>query len=179
MSARHWTLATEESVRKHFEFWRRKENGFNPVALNVGSEHHQPWAKKARAHRVEDVMVAHIAELNKQGARPGWIMGELRDGLVHPEKRAVRSQTSPTRGRLLQRFCRACRTLLSAGQFSHNGKPSGRTICKACDNTKRVERRKRARQLAKQTSLSGEQNKGGRIDDGGHQLPAFFVSEAL
>lgn len=144
MSALHWMLSTEKSVDGHGRCWRLRECSKNPVALEVKetSDHHRPWAKKARTHRPDSVMLAHIGELNKQGARPGWSIGVLgRDGLVHPERR-VRSQTRTKGGGLLQRLCRSCQTLLPPNRFSHNGKPAGRNTCKRCDNTKRIARRK-------------------------------------
>lgn len=144
LSALHWMLSTEKSVDWHWQRWRRRECSKNPVALEVkeASDHHRPWAKKARTHRPDSVILAHIGELNKQGARPGWTIGVLgRDGLVHPE-RFVRSQTRTKGGRVLQRLCRSCLTLLPSSRFSRNGKPSGRAICKVCDNSKRIARRK-------------------------------------
>ncbi len=154
MSALQWMLMTQSSVEFAFKQFKQREKGRAPIE---DSQHDPPWAKKARTHRPDSVMLAHIGELNRQGARPGWYIGELRaDGSVHTE--SVRSQTVPNRGRLLQRLCRSCRTLLCASQFSHNGKPSGRAICTACDNTKRIERRKRARQLAQTNSPLGEQS---------------------
>lgn len=161
MSALHWMLLTQSSVDFAVKKWAAKENGALRAKTHFDSddERNQPWAKKARTHRPDSEMLAHIGELNKQGARPGWVIGEFRAGIVYPER--VRSQTGTNggrvfRGNLIRRLCKCCQTLLNAGRFSQNGKPSGRTICKACDNNKRIERRKRARQLAQTNSPLGE-----------------------
>src|SRR5450631_303740 len=138
MSALHFSLLTDKSVCKSVQSWKRRELGIKTRGAKADYQ--------ARAYRVGDVMVAHIAELNKQGARPGWVIGDLRDGLVGPV-RNVRSQTDTySRERRpcppSRRLCKSCQTLLSADRFSHNGKPSGRNICKTCDTLKRTERRK-------------------------------------
>ncbi len=152
MSARHWMLLTQSSVDFAVKKWAAKEKAVlrARVCFDSASDHDRPWAKKARTPRPDSVMLAHIGELNKQGARPGWVIGELRDGLVYPERR-VRSQTRPKGGRLLQRFCRSCQTLLCGDQFSCNGKPAGRAICKSCDNTQRIERRKLSKTAGRRT----------------------------
>jgi hypothetical protein len=143
MSALHWTLLTQKSADFAVKRWTDKERAVLKAQVCFeNSAHDLPWAKKSRTHRPDSEMLAHIGELNKQDARPGWVIGELRDGLVHPESRVVRSQTRTKGGRLLQRLCRSCQTLLPPNRFSHNGKPAGRNTCKHCDNTKRVERRK-------------------------------------
>src|SRR5690348_16842046 len=85
LSALQWMTLTDRSVQEHVRFWGVKESrGRLFVEVAEDSDHDRPWAKKARTHRPDSVMLAHIGELNKQGARPGWVIGELRaDGLVH------------------------------------------------------------------------------------------------
>lgn len=149
MTTLQWGLLTDESVRKSIKFWQARECGRFNVFVEDEDEHNRPWAKKARTHRPDDVMIGHIAELITTGELT--TMGELRrDGLVHPVSEGVRSQTTSTGGedifphRLLHRICQSCKTYLPACRFGKNGKPSGRAICVACDSKKRVERRRSA-----------------------------------
>ena len=185
MPALHWLLLTEKSVESHVRFWRDKETRGLRSPLFFDSEdsdHNRPWAKKARTHRPDSEQLAEIGELMK-APRPGFVIGELRpDGTVHPERR-VRSQTSTKGGgALLGRFCRGCQRFLCRENFSRNGKPAGRAICKACDVIRATERRNKRKQLqihrppAEQDKISPLGELSGQIDGGGHRSPAFFVS---